>query len=143
MMAGSVPRGLMVAAAVACLAFHGGCAAFCRDDSEAGDHLYPPGDHVPIESARFATSEDAILWLEKLGFTSEAQPWEARLVARPAGGWAWVVWSTESELADGTLRGLVFRMDAETGKMLRHGPWEAAAGTATSRLTSGSAETAN
>ena len=143
MIADSVSRGLALVALAASLAVVGGCAASRSIAPEADDELRPVGDRVPSESALLVTREDAIHLLEELGLTSEARPWQVRLVARTPRGWAWVVSSTEYELDDGRRGGLVFRVDAETGEILRHGPWEATPNRSRSPSASGSAETAN
>ena len=142
-MAGSVSRGVMVVALCALLALAGGCSGSRGVLPEVDDELRPVGDRVPDESALLVSRGDAIELLEELGLTSEAQPWQVRLVARVPRGWAWVVSSTEYELDDGRRGGLVFRVDAETGEILRDGAWVATPNTARSPSTSGSAETAN
>jgi hypothetical protein len=107
-MAGSVSRGVMVVALCALLALAGGCSGSRGVLPEVDDELRPVGDRVPDESALLVSRGDAIELLEELGLTSEAQPWQVRLVARVPRGWAWVVSSTEYELDDGRRGGLVF-----------------------------------
>ena len=116
-------RGVVLCIAVVCLVCTGGCAASRCFNSEAGDHRLLEGDRVPIDSARLATSEDVIMWLEQLGYTSEVQPWEVELVLSGAAGWAWVVWSTESESADGKLHGRVFKILAADARPLSIDSW--------------------
>jgi hypothetical protein len=62
--------------------------------------------------------------LKGLGLTSEAGPWQVQLVARPQGGWAWLVFSTEYELDGGIRGGLAVTVNAESGQVLRYCLWE-------------------